>query len=150
MANSGGNSINTGNHHHNGGSSVTNTVSHTVSGTNTGSASSSMGGANSLHSGNNIVATIASSPNAAALSSMVSTATGAAGVGVPLDFNKLITILEHRERRLETESSKRLELEQKRFEVEQKRYMIEKERDKKLDKILMTLVNRGEKGARGD
>ncbi len=149
VANSSNSSISTGSHHHNGGP-IVNNVPHAVGGANPGSANPGAGGANSLHSGNSIVATIAPSPNAAALNSVVSAPAGASGVSVPLDFNKLISILEHRERRLENESSKRLELEQKRFEFEQKRYKIEKERDKKLDKILMTLVNRGEQGARSE
>lgn len=81
--------------------------------------------------------------------------------GGSLDFQKLISVLERRERRLESESAKRLELEkrrfeftelmeQKRLEIEQTRYNAEKERSKRIENILMSLVSRaGGSGGKG-
>lgn len=78
----------------------------------------------------------------------------------PLDFHKLISVLERRERRLETEAVERLELEkrrfeftevmeQKRLEIEQARYKSEKERTKRIENILMSLVSRTTSGGTG-
>lgn len=81
------------------------------------------------------------------------TGSGSTTTGGPLDFHKLISVLERRERRLEIETAERLELEkrrfeftelmeQKRLEVEKARYKTEKERTKRIENILMSLVAR--------
>lgn len=86
-------------------------------------------------------------------STSTSLTTTTPGGGGPLDFHKLISVLERRERRLEIETAERLELEkrrfeftelmeQKRLEVEKARYKTEKERTKRIENILMSLVAR--------
>lgn len=71
--------------------------------------------------------------------------------GGSLDFNNLVSVLERREQRLESEMAERLELEkqrleytelmdQKRLEIEHARYKAEAERSKRIENILMTLV----------
>lgn len=106
------------------------------------------------HTSQQLVRASTSTTGAAAQPRNSSTSLAAATASGPLDFHKLISVLERRERRLEAEAAERLELEkrrfeytelmeQKRLEIEQARFQSEKERTARIENILMSLVARG-------